>query len=84
MNINKYFHLIPLWKSPLKLPVELPVELPVGPAIDSYELLSLLPGPDSRSLDQIPGPGTQKGPNCTLRVHTVEANRRAIGRPTDC
>ena len=25
MNINKYFHMIPLWKSPIKLPVELPV-----------------------------------------------------------
>ena len=25
MNINKYFHRIPLWKSPIKLPVELPV-----------------------------------------------------------
>ena len=30
ININKYFHMIPLWKSPTKLPVELPVELPVG------------------------------------------------------
>ena len=28
ININKYFHMIPLWKSPIKLPVELPVELP--------------------------------------------------------
>ena len=27
-NINKYFHMITLWKSPSKLPVELPVELP--------------------------------------------------------
>ena len=27
ININKYFHMIPLWKSPIKLPVELPVEL---------------------------------------------------------
>ena len=26
ININKYFHMIPLWKSPIKLPVELPVE----------------------------------------------------------
>ena len=30
-DINKYFHMIPLWKSPIKLPVELPVELPVLP-----------------------------------------------------
>ena len=30
ININKYFHMIPLWKSPIKLPMELPVELPVG------------------------------------------------------
>ena len=30
ININKYFHMIPLWKSPIKLPVELPVELPVA------------------------------------------------------
>ena len=30
MNINKYVHMIPLWKSPSKLPVELPVELPVA------------------------------------------------------
>ena len=29
MNINKYFHMIPLWKSPIKLPVELPMKLPV-------------------------------------------------------
>ena len=29
INIKKYFHMIPLWKSPSKLPVELPVELPV-------------------------------------------------------
>ena len=28
INIIKYFHMIPLWKSPIKLPVELPVELP--------------------------------------------------------
>ena len=27
ININKCFHMIPLWKSPLKLPVELPVVL---------------------------------------------------------
>ena len=26
ININKYFHMIPLWKSPIKLPVELPVD----------------------------------------------------------
>ena len=26
INLNKYFHMIPLWKSPIKLPVELPVE----------------------------------------------------------
>ena len=25
MNINKNVHMIPLWKSPIKLPVELPV-----------------------------------------------------------
>ena len=25
INMNKYFHMIPLWKSPIKLPVELPV-----------------------------------------------------------
>ena len=25
INIIKYFHMIPLWKSPIKLPVELPV-----------------------------------------------------------
>ena len=31
ININKYFHMIPLWKSPIKLPVELPMELPVVP-----------------------------------------------------
>ena len=30
ININGYFHMIPLWKSLIKLPVELPVELPVG------------------------------------------------------
>ena len=29
ININKYFHMIPLWKSLIKLPVELLVELPV-------------------------------------------------------
>ena len=29
ISINKYFHMIPLWKSPIKLPVELPVDLPV-------------------------------------------------------
>ena len=28
INIHEYFHMIPLWKSPIKLPVELPVELP--------------------------------------------------------
>ena len=52
ININKYFHMIPLWKSPSKLPVELPVELPVllaeaadwcmqhttGPALGKNEL----------------------------------------------
>ena len=27
INVNKYFHLMPLWRSPLKLPLELPVEL---------------------------------------------------------
>ena len=30
IDINKYFHMIPLWKSPIKLPVELPVELPAA------------------------------------------------------
>ena len=25
INISKCFHMIPLWKSPIKLPVELPV-----------------------------------------------------------
>ena len=25
IHINKYFNMIPLWKSPIKLPVELPV-----------------------------------------------------------
>ena len=30
ININKYFHMIPLWKSPIKLPVELPVEATRG------------------------------------------------------
>ena len=29
ININKYFHMIPLWKSPIKLPVELPVANPL-------------------------------------------------------
>ena len=29
--INNYFHMIPLWKSPIQLPVELPVE-PQGAA----------------------------------------------------
>ena len=29
ININKYFHMIPLWRSPIKLPVELPVEQPL-------------------------------------------------------
>ena len=28
INENKYFHMIPLWKSPIKLLVELPVEQP--------------------------------------------------------
>ena len=28
ININKYFHMIPLWKCPIKLPVEPPVEPP--------------------------------------------------------
>ena len=41
ININRYFHMIPLWKSPIKLPVELPVDLPVvrprrdGPQVQS-------------------------------------------------
>ena len=26
INMNKYFHMIPLWKSPIKLPLELPVD----------------------------------------------------------
>ena len=33
VNINRYFHRIPLWKSPIKLPLELPVELPVEPPV---------------------------------------------------
>ena len=28
INLNRYFHMILLWESPIKLPVELPVELP--------------------------------------------------------
>ena len=28
--MNEYFHMTPLWKSPIKLPVGLPVELPAG------------------------------------------------------
>ena len=41
ISINKYFHMIPLWKSPIKLPVELPVdsyplELPIGATRLSY------------------------------------------------
>ena len=31
ISISKYFHMIPLWKSPIKLPVEPSVELPVIP-----------------------------------------------------
>ena len=31
-NIIKYFHMIPLWKSPIKLPVELPVA--IDPAVE--------------------------------------------------
>ena len=27
IDVNKYIHMIPSWKSPSKLPVELPVEL---------------------------------------------------------
>ena len=34
MNIHEYFHMIPLWKSPIKLPVEPPVELPVEPPVE--------------------------------------------------
>ena len=30
ISINTYFHMIPLWKSPIKLPVELPVELRIA------------------------------------------------------
>ena len=26
IKIHRYFHMIPLWKSPIKLPVELPVD----------------------------------------------------------
>ena len=29
ININKYFHMIPLWKSPSKLPLELPYKATV-------------------------------------------------------
>ena len=38
INIDKYFHMIPLWESPIKAPVELPVEL-------SEELSLRMPGP---------------------------------------
>ena len=34
INVNKYFHMIPSWKSPIKLRVELPVEQSVCPNID--------------------------------------------------
>ena len=33
ININKYFHMIPLWKSPIKLPMELPVDLGIPAGI---------------------------------------------------
>jgi len=47
MNINKYFHMIPLWKSPIKLPVELPVELqaPTARSAASTYLPQPLPSP---------------------------------------
>ena len=52
MNINQYFHMIPLWKPPIKLPLwsypwsypltlELPVELPVD-LVDPLQVPSLL------------------------------------------
>ena len=38
ISINKYFHMIPLWKSPIKLPVELPVEATRGTTRRSQRL----------------------------------------------
>ena len=36
MNINEYVHMVPLWKSPIKLPVEAsPLELPEERAADA-------------------------------------------------
>ena len=32
IDMNKYFHMIPLWKSPIKLPVELPAMAAPWPA----------------------------------------------------
>ena len=42
ININGYFHMIPLWKSPIKLPVELPVELS-STALLTAESLQTIP-----------------------------------------
>ena len=48
---NEYFHMIPLWKSPIKLPVELPGSLGLDPrcgAIWSFLLDQPSTWPESR------------------------------------
>ena len=49
MNINKYFHMIPLWKSPIKLPIgatrcRMP-DAKVVPDAESLPMLGPLWGP---------------------------------------
>ena len=41
ISINKYFHMIPLWKSPVKQPLELPVDVGFGPVEVPVELPEL-------------------------------------------
>ena len=54
--MNKYFHMIPLWKFPIKLPVELPVRS--GPRCGQL-WPSLWPEPDLATRGATRGQGTK-------------------------
>ena len=81
ININKYFHMISLWKSPIKLPVELPVELSVDPKgrVDSRAQTKVAPPRQQldllQKLDPSQGP-TGLGAPLTVRPTSGPPDRK--------
>ena len=77
INSNKDFHMIPLWKSPIKLPVDLPVELPVdvgfGPSLWTMALEPRC-GPASGPVAKSNNPLQNKTTRCETKQPVAKQN----------